>query len=301
MKSRCSNKFIGHKWQNIGLGEMIRFFGIMLRISLEPRKMGGYASYFMDQSSLNIGTGYSVHLRGYEPWAKDVMTLVRFKQIRSALHPECGKSANNDKCHQLRYFIRLFNYMARDVFYLGPNAAFDEGGVAMRSRYCPVRQYNKDKPAKYRVEFFLLADTDYYNVFHLDVYQGSNKANIDIHPTLHKLPTTKKVVANAILKNRIDNDPNGSRRLYMDNRYASPQVFALMLSSYNLRAVGTCRANRIGFDIDQLPLDRLSARGTFVRKVDPRLGMIMTRWKDSKILQIISTVMTLGIEEVNRL
>ena len=83
----------------------------------------------------------------------------------------------------------------------------------MRSRYCPVRQYNKDKPAKYRVDFFLLADTDYYNVFHLDVYQGSNKANIDIHPTLHKLPTTQKAVANAILKSRIDNDPNGSRRL----------------------------------------------------------------------------------------
>ena len=73
-----------------------------------------------------------------------------------------------------------------------------------------------------------------------------------------------------------------------------------MLSTYNLRAVGTCRANRIGFAIDQLPLDRSCARGSFSRKVDPRLGMVMTRWKDSKILQIISTVMTPGIGEVNR-
>ena len=88
MKERCSNKFIGHKWQNIRVEEMIRFFGIMLQISLEPRKMGGYPSYFTDQSSLGIGTNYSVHLRGYKPWAKDVMTLVRFKQIRSAFHPE---------------------------------------------------------------------------------------------------------------------------------------------------------------------------------------------------------------------
>ena len=38
--------------------------------------------------------------------------------------------------------------MARDVFYLGPNVLFDEGRIAMRSRYCPVRQYNKDKPEK---------------------------------------------------------------------------------------------------------------------------------------------------------
>ena len=54
-----------------------------------------------------------------------------------------------------------------------------------------------------------MEDADYYNIFHLDVYQGRNKANIDIDPTIHKLPTTQKAVANAILKSRIDNDSNG--------------------------------------------------------------------------------------------
>ena len=42
---------------------------------------------------------------------------------------------------------------------------FDEGGIAMRSRYCPVRQYNKDKPNKYRVDFFILADASYYFIY----------------------------------------------------------------------------------------------------------------------------------------
>ena len=41
MKKRNSTLFIGHKWKNITVAEMIRFFGIMLRISMEPRKMGG--------------------------------------------------------------------------------------------------------------------------------------------------------------------------------------------------------------------------------------------------------------------
>ena len=80
----------------------------------------------------------------------------------------------------------------------------------------------------------------------------------------------------------------------------TPQLFALMLTSYNLRAVGTCKANRIGFDLDKLNMDKLCERGIFVRKVDSRLGMVMTRWKDSKILQIISTVMQPGIGEVRR-
>ena len=41
MKSKNSTLYIGHKRTNIRAGEMICFFGIMLRISLEPRNMGG--------------------------------------------------------------------------------------------------------------------------------------------------------------------------------------------------------------------------------------------------------------------
>ena len=175
MNSRNSNKFLGHEWKNISTAEMIRFFGILLRISLEPRKMGGYTTYFSDESVIAMGSTYRCKLRGYEPWAKRIMTLVRFKQIRSAFHPETGTSLCGDKCHQLRYIIRMFNDVAKKTFHLGPDVAFDEGGVAMRSRYCPVRQYNKDKPDKYRVDFFILADARYYNVGHLDVYQGKKK------------------------------------------------------------------------------------------------------------------------------
>ena len=48
---------------------------------------------------------------------------------------------------------------------------FDEGGVASRSRMNPVRQYNKDKPNKFRVDFFVLANNSpgKYFIVHLDV------------------------------------------------------------------------------------------------------------------------------------
>ena len=127
---------------------MIRFFGILLRISLEPRKMGGYATYFLEEPVIEMGSAYYCKLRGYLPWAKSIMSLVRFKQIRSTFHPETGTRMCGDKCHQLRYIIRMFNDVAKRTFNLGPDAAFDEGGVVMRSYYCPVCQYNKDKPDK---------------------------------------------------------------------------------------------------------------------------------------------------------
>eukprot|EP00957_Ditylum_brightwellii_P007576 573797-Ditylum_brightwellii.AAC.1 len=66
------------------------------------------------------------------------------------MHPEGGQhSANGDKCHQLRHFIHTFNRKARKIFHLGPKAPFDEGGVPMQSRFCPTRQYNKDKPDRF--------------------------------------------------------------------------------------------------------------------------------------------------------
>lgn len=300
MHARSSSMFLGHKWANITTGEMVRFFGIMLRISMEPRKMGGYTSYFQENPVVSLANGYSVQLRGFDAWAKDIMPLIRFKQIRGAFHPEAGQSDCGDKCHQLRYFIRKFNEMAKRIFYLGPNASFDEGGIAMRSRYCPVRQYNKDKPNKYRVDFFILADASYYFIYHLDVYQGKNTNNIDIHKDAAKLPTTQKAVANAILKSEINNDPNGSRHIFMDNRYTAPQLLALMSTNWNLRGVGTCRSNRKGFASKELVLDKHAKRGSFIRLADKRLGMVITRWKDSKVLQTVSTIMTKGLTSVKR-
>ena len=69
--------------------------------------------------------------------------------------------------------------------------------------------YNAKKPAKYCVDFFILADSQYFLIYHLDVYQGKNAININIHKDTRNLPTTQKAVANAILKSNIDNNTDG--------------------------------------------------------------------------------------------
>ena len=63
--------------------------------------------------------------------------------------------------------------------------------------------------------------------YHIDVYQGKNIENIDIHLLLHNLPATHKAVDNAIIKGVIANDPHVSIHIYMNILYADPQLFAL--------------------------------------------------------------------------
>ena len=76
MTEQNSTLFLGHyTWKNITVGKMIRFFGIMLQIMLEPRKMGGSKSYFADLKSIHLGYGYELELRGYHAWAKEVSSI----------------------------------------------------------------------------------------------------------------------------------------------------------------------------------------------------------------------------------
>ena len=204
-------------------------------ISLKPRKMGGYDSYFMEDHTILLSNGYTVTLTGYSSWAKDIITFVRFKKIRSSLHPESESINRGDKCHQLRWFIRKFNLMTRKTFILGPTSSFYNGGIPMRSRFCPVQQYNKDKPAKYRVYFFILADAGLYFICRLDIYQGKNLANIDIDPIVCHLSMSQIVI---------------------DNRYAAPQLLAIMLTNYNIRGVSKCKASQSGYKSERLQLEK---------------------------------------------
>eukprot|EP00957_Ditylum_brightwellii_P029499 2229394-Ditylum_brightwellii.AAC.1 len=52
----------------------------------------------------------------------------------------------------------------------------------------------------------------------------------------------------------------------------------------------TCRANKKGFMSNALDLNKNAQCGKFVCKIDPCLGKVVTRWKDSRVLQTISTL-----------
>jgi hypothetical protein len=205
----------GARWENITTEEMYIFLGITLKISISPVDGGGYAAYFASRNKTICGLEIK-HSRGF---TAEYMSLQRYKQIRAALHPENhAYSSGGDKCYQLRSTLRQINVCAMNVFEVCGDLSFDEGGIPCRSRLCPVRQYNKDKPNKFRVDMFATANSKSYEVYHVDVYQGRNSQNIDIHPSIHSLPTTQKAVLNAVIAMDLHKSKNhGARHIAMDN------------------------------------------------------------------------------------
>ena len=119
MSERNSKLYLGQKWTNINVGEIITFFGIMMRISVEPCNMGGYLSYFVEDLMIQLYHIHAVKLRVYDYWGRYIMPIIIPKQIHIAFHSEARTSFGGEKCHQMCYFIRVFNDKSKMIFLLG--------------------------------------------------------------------------------------------------------------------------------------------------------------------------------------
>ena len=65
---------------------------IILKMSINNRELGGYACYFTNRNSVNLGRRYYIELNDYPAWAVCVMSLRKFKQIWALFHPEIRTS-----------------------------------------------------------------------------------------------------------------------------------------------------------------------------------------------------------------
>ena len=94
-------------------------------MSIDDRRVDSYAEYFYDEIFTDLAENYSINIKGFTSWAKDVMTLHHFKQICFAFHPKLHFTANGDTCHQLCYAIDKLNDTAKHTFISGIDQTFD--------------------------------------------------------------------------------------------------------------------------------------------------------------------------------
>ena len=292
------------KWVDVSIEEMVRFLGLILMMSLRPVDAGGYAAHFQTTNRVyNIGMAHPViEIKDSAGWASKYMKLGRFRQIRGAFHlDEKSSQRGGDKCYQLRKILTAVNAGSKQSFRVPRDLAFDEGGIGCRSRYCPVRQYNKDKPQKFRVDFFILSSSSTYAILHIDVYQGKNPTNSYIKKQARQLPTTMKAVVNACYALQLHKRTDGYRHVAMDNRYTAPRLAVVLRDRLRLFSTGTCRANRKGWDSKRLNLkkDRTN-RGESLLFHDPVNGLIFGQWVDSKVVNFVSSYEDVGSGTVRR-
>jgi Transposase IS4 len=245
---------------------MYHFLGITLRISLSPIDWGGYEANFGSRNRRVLG----VEMYETEGFARKFMSLNRYKQIRATFHPEDRSAGlNGDKCYQLQHVINTMHQAAMNTKFIGADVAFDEGGIGSRHQLNPVRQYNKDKPQKFRVDFFVMACGRTYFIHHIDVYQGANAMKTGIHRACRAMPTTQKAALNAVLHTNMHNEAHGARQIALDNK-------------------------------EMMDLTHKMPRGTYKILIDKNNSVLCCQWVDSRVVNVVSSILTNEIASVKR-
>jgi len=167
---------------------------------------------------------------------------------------------------------------------------------------CPVRQYNKDKPDKYRVDFFILSDAKYYFIYNMDVYQGKNSHNVYIDKRAADLPTTQKAVINALYQTGLDAwSPYGYRHLATDNRYGCCELAAICRDYFRVYITSTSRQKRKGWNKELMTLTKANTeRGDYLLAYDKHNEMICGQWRDSKVVNFVTSVKDLTVGQAKR-
>jgi Transposase IS4 len=294
-----NNRLQGTAFTNISTEEMYHFLGITLRISQSPIDSRGYEAYFSAGNKVILG----LEIPKSDGFARHYMSLVRYKQIRSAFHPEDRTSGDSgDKCYQLRHAINTINQAAKNAKFIGENVTFDEGGIGSRHRLNPVRQYNKDKPQKFRVDFFIMACSKTYFIHHMDVYQGKNASNVGVDRSIRSLPTTMKAVLNAVLSTGMHLETHGARHIALDNRYQCPELAYLLRQKFKIISTGTCRQNRKGWNKSLMNLGKTKSedRGKYKFSVEKNNKVICYQWVDSRVVNVVSSFLSTEITKIYR-
>ena len=65
MHMNNDGQYAGSNWTNVTVEEMMRVLEIILKMSINNRDLGGYASYFANRKSVNLGRRYYVELNDY--------------------------------------------------------------------------------------------------------------------------------------------------------------------------------------------------------------------------------------------
>ena len=151
-------------WTDVNEEELKKFFGLIMMMGF-VQKNGRLSSY------------WSRDWRLATPCFPSVMTRNRFQQISTYLHfnnnAELHENAE-DKLYKIRPVYSLIVERWRSLYNLGEAISIDEGMMKWRGRLS-FRVYQKDKPTKYGVKSYILADAKTKYCWNIDIYHGTSK------------------------------------------------------------------------------------------------------------------------------
>ena len=217
------------------------------------------------------------------PNLHEIMSQKRFEQILRYLHLNDSDSQvargqdGFDILFKVRKLLDLICPLLASEYNTHEQLCIDEAMIPFKGRL-GFKQYMKDKPTKWGIKVWVLADAKTGYVPRIQIYTGKNE---DLDQAENMGLSSKVVVA--LLHGYGRYHP----KTYMDNFYTSPSLF-IDLYQKGINACGTARKNRKFFPKELATVTNKVDAGYYdYRSSGPLLAMV---WKDKKIIHFMSTM-----------
>ena len=214
-------------WLEVTSEEIERLIALLLYFGLV--KVGGSVDRYWSTKTLYHGL-----------WARAIMGRNRYRALMAMLHVvDPATETPGDKLRKVASFINSFKKKCIELHQPRQNVAIDERMVKSRHR-SGIRQYIKDKPTKWGIKLWMLADSSNGYTIDFDVYIGRAAG--------------RNVSANGlgydVVMKLMNKFLDQGYHLYVDNFYTSVTLFKDLFAR-GVAATGTIIESRRDFPVSQ--------------------------------------------------
>lgn len=254
---------------------------------------------------LNMGTIYLSDIKDYfskdftcnMPFFAKIFKRERFFQIFWMLHLHQNLNNNNypiTRFSKVKNFLDYIDLKFRQNFVPGKEICVDEAVVPFKGRFSCLT-YSPNKPTKWGIRMYVLADSNTGYVYSILPYFGSVTSESLIHP---ELPVSARIVLH-LYNNLLESIPNSEGyHLYVDRYYTSVPL-AEELLKMKCYLTGTIRSDR-KFLPRQIRKPTSKIR-TVIRFRSRKSKLLALSWRDKRIITILSSYDSGSMKTVSRM
>ena len=254
-------------WEETSAAEVYKLVALMIYFGLV-------------KVSSNIEKYWSTKSLYHGLWARAIMSRARFKSLMAFLHVvDPGNETPGDKLRKVEEFISSFKERCHLLYQPNQNIAVDERMVKSKHQ-SGIRQYMKDKPTKYGLKLWVLADSSNGYTQDFDVYIGKSAHG----------ETSEEGLGYDVVMKLVKPYLNQGYHLFFDNFYTSHKLVS-DLFLHGTPSSGTVRTNRVGFPkslADVKVWARRKKRGTMRWERDS--NVLTVQWIDTKPVSLLTTI-----------
>lgn len=184
----------------------------------------------------------------------------------------------SDKLAAIRDYFTTFVGTIKKYYSLGDTVTIDEKLEPFRGR-CPFRQYMPNKPARYGIKIFVMADSRTYYTAEMEIYAGKQNAG----------PYDVSNSPLDLVKRMVEHIKGSNRNVVMDNWFNSFPLITELYENYGLTVLGTLRKNK-----PEIPSVFISTKGREEKSTyfgfQPNCTLLSYAPKKGKVVLLVSTM-----------